>query len=152
MDSKDRQILSILQENATLPVHEMADRIGLSTTACWKRVQRLYHEGYIDKQVCLLNRKKLGIGVTVFVAIRTNRHEPQWLERFALALRDMPEIVEFYRMSGDVDYLLKVVAPDIEGYDQIYKRLIRAAELYDVSSSFSMEELKYTTALPLDHA
>lgn len=152
MDNKDRQILSLLQEDATLPVHDMAERIGLSTTACWKRMQRLHQEGYIDRQVCLLNRKKLGVGVTVFVAIRTNRHEPQWLERFAAALRDMPEIVEFYRMSGDIDYLLKVVAPDIGGYDQIYKRLIHAAELYDVSSSFSMEELKYTTALPLDHA
>ncbi|GAA4332200.1 Lrp/AsnC family transcriptional regulator [Pigmentiphaga soli] len=152
MDRKDRNILSILQEDATLSVNEIAERVSLSPTACWKRVQRLTQEGVIRKQVCLLDNRKLGVGVTVFVAIKTNHHDLEWLRKFAAGVRDMPEVVEFYRMSGDIDYLLKVVAPDIQGFDLVYKKLIQVVELFDVSSSFAMEELKYTTALPLDYA
>ena len=151
MDKKDSNILSILQEDATLSVNEIAERVSLSPTACWKRIQRLTQDGIIRKQVCLLDSKKLGAGVTVFVAIKTNRHDMQWLQQFAAGVRDMPEVVEFYRMSGETDYLLKVVAPDIQGFDVVYKRLIQVVELFDVSSSFAMEELKYTTALPLDY-
>jgi Lrp/AsnC family transcriptional regulator len=151
MDKKDSNILSILQEDATLSVNEIAERVALSPTACWKRIQRLTQDGIIRKQVCLLDSKKLGAGVTVFVAIKTNRHDMQWLQQFAAGVRDMPEVVEFYRMSGETDYLLKVVAPDIQGFDVVYKRLIQIVELFDVSSSFAMEELKYTTALPLDY-
>ncbi|WP_420224396.1 Lrp/AsnC family transcriptional regulator [Pigmentiphaga litoralis] len=151
MDKKDSNILSILQEDATLSVNEIAERVSLSPTACWKRIQRLTQEGIIRKQVCLLDSKKLGAGVTVFVAIKTNRHDMQWLQQFAAGVRDMPEVVEFYRMSGETDYLLKVVAPDIQGFDVVYKRLIQIVDLFDVSSSFAMEELKYTTALPLDY-
>ncbi|GGX13051.1 Lrp/AsnC family transcriptional regulator [Pigmentiphaga litoralis] len=151
MDKKDSNILSILQEDATLSVNEIAERVSLSPTACWKRIQRLTQDGIIRKQVCLLDSKKLGAGVTVFVAIKTNRHDMQWLQQFAAGVRDMPEVVEFYRMSGETDYLLKVVAPDIQGFDVVYKRLIQIVELFDVSSSFAMEELKYTTALPLDY-
>ncbi|HEY9279762.1 MAG TPA: Lrp/AsnC family transcriptional regulator [Eoetvoesiella sp.] len=151
MDKKDKNILTLLQQDATLSVNELAEQVHLSATACWKRVQRLTQEGIIQKQVCLLDRKKLGVGVTVFVAVKTNRHESQWLEDFAAGVRDMPEVVEFYRMSGEIDYLLKVVVPDIEGFDKVYKRLIQTAALFDVSSSFSMEELKYTTVLPLDY-
>lgn len=151
MDKKDQILLSLLQKDATLSINELAERVSLSATACWKRVQRLQTQGFITKQVCLLDRKKLGVGVTVFVAVKTSRHEPQWLEQFAAGVRDMPEVVEFYRMSGEIDYLLKVVVPDIEGFDRVYKRLIQTAELFDVSSSFSMEELKYTTELPLDY-
>ncbi|AZG09965.1 MULTISPECIES: Lrp/AsnC family transcriptional regulator [Pigmentiphaga] len=152
MDKKDSNILSILQEDATLSVNEIAERVSLSPTACWKRIQRLTQEGVIRKQVCLLDNRKLGVGVTVFVAVKTNHHDLQWLQKFAAGVRDMPEVVEFYRMSGEIDYLLKVVVPDIQGFDMVYKKLIQVVELFDVSSSFAMEELKYTTALPLDYA
>lgn len=151
MDKKDSNILSILQEDATLSVNEIAERVSLSPTACWKRIQRLTQDGIIRKQVCLLDSRKLGAGVTVFVAVKTNRHDLQWLQQFAAGVRDMPEVVEFYRMSGETDYLLKVVVPDIQGFDVVYKKLIQIVELFDVSSSFAMEELKYTTALPLDY-
>lgn len=150
-DKKDIAILTLLQQDATLPINEIAEQVSLSTTACWKRIQRLQSEGVITKQVCLLDRKKLGVGVTVFVAIRTNQHDKKWLESFASGIKDFPEVVEFYRMSGTIDYLLKVVVPDIEGFDLVYKRLIQTVELFDVSSSFSMEEIKYTTALPMDY-
>ena len=151
MDKKDSNILSLLQEDATLSVNEIAERVSLSPTACWKRIQRLTQEGVIRKQVCLLDNEKLGVGVTVFVSIKTNHHDMQWLQKFAAGVRDMTEVVEFYRMSGEIDYLLKVVVPDIQGFDVVYKKLIQIVELFDVSSSFAMEELKYTTALPLDY-
>lgn len=152
MDKKDRAILALLQTDARLPVSDIAERVSLSTTACWKRVQRLHEQGYIRQQVCLLDSAKLGLGVTVFVSIKTSQHDLQWLRRFALGVRDLPEVVEFYRMSGDTDYLLKVVVPDIAGFDIVYKKLIQIVELFDVSSSFAMEEIKYTTALPLNYA
>lgn len=151
MDKKDKIILSLLQQDASLSVNELAEQVSLSPTACWKRVQRLMQEGIIQKQVYLLDSAKLGVGVTVFVSIKTQHHDIAWLERFAAGVRDLPEVVEFYRMSGDIDYLLKVVVPDIAGFDAVYKKLIKIAELFDVSSSFAMEELKYTTALPLDY-
>ena len=151
MDAKDMKILSLLQNDATMSINDLAEQVNLSSTACWKRVQRLTQDGVIEKQVCVLNRKKLGIPVTVFVAIRTQSHSVDWLEKFAAGVRTISEVIEIYRMSGEIDYLLKVVAPDIEGFDRIYKRLIRTAELHDVSSSFAMEELKCTTALPLDY-
>lgn len=151
MDAKDKQLLELLQRDASLSVNELADRISLSPTATWKRVQRLQREGPIDKQVCLLDRKALNVNITVFVSIKTNQHDPQWLAQFASHVRDQPEVVEFYRMSGQVDYLLKIVVPDIEGYDRIYKKLIGAASLYDVSSSFAMEEIKHTTVLPMNY-
>ena len=151
MDAISKNILALLQADASLSVSDIAERVNLSSTACWKRIQRLTRDGTISRQVCLLDRKKLGVDITVFVAIKTNKHELQWLEKFAANVRDIPEVVEFYRMSGDVDYLLKIVAPDIAGFDKIYKKLIRSAELFDVSSSFAMEEIKHTTALPLDY-
>ncbi|MBP6156985.1 MAG: Lrp/AsnC family transcriptional regulator [Polaromonas sp.] len=150
IDKKNKHILFLLQEDATLSVNEIAERVSLSPTACWKRIQKMMHEGVIRKQVCLLDGKKLGVGVTVFVTIKTNHHDMQWLERFAAGVRDTPEVVEFYRMSGEIDYLLKVLVPDIQGFDVVYKKLIKIVELFDVSSSFAMEELKYTTALPLN--
>ncbi|HSV47571.1 MAG TPA: Lrp/AsnC family transcriptional regulator [Ramlibacter sp.] len=151
MDKKDRGILHLLQGDAKLSTSEIAERVSLSVTACWKRIQRLTDEGYIRRQVCLLDSKMLGLGVTVFVSIKTSHHDLQWLRKFALGVRDLPEVMEFYRMSGDTDYLLKVVVPDIAGFDRVYKKLIQIAELFDVSSSFAMEEIKYTTALPLDY-
>ena len=148
-DKKNNSILALLQEDATISVNDIAERVSLSPTACWKRIQKMTQEGVIRKQVCLLDAKKLNVGVTVFVSIKTNHHDLQWLQKFAAGVRDMPEVVEFYRMSGDIDYLLKVLAPDIQGFDAVYKKLIKIVELFDVSSSFAMEELKYTTALPL---
>ena len=152
MDTKDRRLLDLLQRDATLTVGELADKVNLSTTACWKRIQKLEASGVIRKRVALLDAKKLNVGVTVFVAIRTNQHNAGWLARFNTAVSAIPEVVELYRMSGEVDYLLRVVVPDIAGYDGVYKRLIRDLELFDVSSSFAMEQIKSTTALPLDYA
>lgn len=151
MDQTDRQILACLQEDATMPVAEIARRVGLSSTPCWRRIQKLEEAKVIRRRVALLDQKKLNVGVTVFVFIRTNRHTRDWLEQFAAAVDQMPEVVEFHRMSGEVDYLLKVVVPDIAAYDEFYRRLISQIELYDVSSSFAMEQIKFTTALPLSY-
>ena len=152
MDQIDKKILACLQTDATTPVAEIAERVGLSTTPCWRRIQKLEEAGVIRARVALLDGTKLNVGVTVFVAIRTNEHNAAWLERFSKAVIEIPEVVEFYRMSGEIDYLLRVVVPDIAAYDAVYKRLIERVSLFDVSSSFAMEELKYTTALPLDYA
>jgi Lrp/AsnC family transcriptional regulator len=152
MDKKDLQILAILQQDGTTPLSALAEAVSLSSTPCWRRVQRMQDEGVIRKTVTLCNPKALNVGVTVFVSVRTSQHSDAWMKRFVQGTRDIPEIVEIYRMSGEVDYLLKVVVPDIAGYDRVYKRLIKAVELQDVSSSFAMEVLKTTTALPLDYA
>jgi Lrp/AsnC family transcriptional regulator len=150
-DAFDKKILTILQEDAGLSNAEVAQRVGLSPTPCWRRIRALEEAGIIRRRDALLERRKLNIGVTVFVAVRTNQHNQEWLERFARAVDSIPEVVEFYRMAGEVDYLLRVVVPDIAAYDQVYKRLIEQIDLYDVSSSFAMEELKYTTAVPLGY-
>jgi len=152
LDTRDLQILAILQQDAMTPVAEIAERVGLSTTPCWRRIQKLEQEGVIRRRVALLDPAALDVPVSVFVAIRTNRHSAEWLEQFRRALEGIPEVVEAYRMSGEIDYLLRVVVPDIAGYDAVYKRLIERIELADVTSSFSMEEMKHTTALPLDYA
>jgi Lrp/AsnC family transcriptional regulator len=149
IDRLDRKILSILQEDATIPVAEIGKRVGLSTTPCWRRIQKLEEDGVIQRRVAVLDPKKINAKVTVFVAITTSQHSEEWLRRFAEVIRDFPEVVEFYRMSGQVDYLLRVVVPDIEAYDAFYKRLIARIDIADVSSSFAMEQIKYTTALPL---
>jgi Lrp/AsnC family transcriptional regulator len=150
IDRIDRQILDALQHDATLSVAQLGERIGLSSTPCWKRVRRLEEEGYLEGRVALVNRKKVGLPVTVFVSIRTGHHNEAWLARFAALVRSLPEVQEFHRMSGDVDYLLKVATTSIEGYDRFYKKLIAQAELQGVSSAFSMEQIKSTTVLPLD--
>lgn len=152
LDAIDRQILAMLQRNAETPLADLAQAVNLSSTPCWRRIQRLREHGFITRHVALVDPRKINLGVTVFVAVRTNQHSQAWFEGFRDTVRDIPEIVEFYRMSGDVDYLLRVVVPDIAAYDAVYKRLIRSVELSDVSSSFAMEELKFTTALPLDYA
>ncbi len=152
LDAIDRQILTILQRDAETPLAEVAQAVNLSSTPCWRRIQRLREHGFITRHVALVDPRKINLGVTVFVGVRTNQHSQAWFEGFRDTVRDIPEIVEFYRMSGDVDYLLRVVVPDIAAYDAVYKRLIRSVELSDVSSSFAMEELKFTTALPLDYA
>jgi Lrp/AsnC family transcriptional regulator len=152
MDDIDRNILANLQDDATLSLNEIAARVGLSPTPCWRRIQKLEESGVIRARVALLDGAKLNVGVTVFVSIRTNQHNSEWLEKFADSVAAIPEVVEFYRMSGEIDYLLRVVVPNIEAYDAFYKRLIAVIDLSDVSSSFAMEQIKYTTALPLTYA
>ena len=148
-DRTDLRLLAALQEDATPSLNELAERAGLSTNACWRRVKRLEDAGVIRKRVALLDPVAAGCPVTVFVAVRTSQHTHEWLDAFARAVQTIPEVVEFYRMSGDLDYLLKVMVADIAHYDRVYKRLIREISLSDVSASFAMEQIKYTTALPL---
>jgi len=152
MDQIDRQILMHLQHNAAQPVADIARKVGLSVTPCWRRIQRMEETGIIRKRVALLDSMAIGVGMSVFVAVRTDQHNADWLENFAGMVADMPEVVEFYRMSGEVDYLLRVVVPDMAAYDRFYRKLITNVQLTDVSSSFAMEEIKYTTALPLPEA
>ena len=152
LDSRDRQILEVLQDDAMTPITAIAERVGLSTTPCWRRIQRLERDGVIRRRVALLDAASLNVPVSVFVAVRTNRHSAAWVAQFRRTLDAIPEIVEAYRMSGEIDYLLRVVVPDIAGYDLVYKQLIEKIEFADVTSSFSMEELKHTTALPLNYA
>jgi len=149
LDPIDRRLLAALQEDATTPIADLAERVGLSQTPCWKRVKRLQDAGIITARVALLDRDALDLGLTVFVSIKTARHDQDWLNLFAAGARALPEVVELYRMSGAVDYLLKVVVRDIAAYDRFYKRLIATAPLTDVSSSFAMEQIKFTTALPV---
>jgi Lrp/AsnC family transcriptional regulator len=152
LDAVDIKILSILQKDCTVSVADIGKEVGLSTTPCWRRIQKLEQEGVIEARVALLDPKKVKVGVTVFVSITTSEHNLPWLEKFHSVLRDFPEVVEAYRMSGQVDYLLRVTVPDIESYDRFYKKLIERISLTDVSSSFAMEQIKYTTALPLGYA
>ena len=151
MDRIDREILALLQENADIPLSEVASRVRLSSTPCWRRIQRLEEQGYIRRRVAILDSKKLNVGVTVFVLLRTNRHNQEWFENLRKVVDSIPEIVDFYRMSGTIDYLLRVAVPDISAYDDVYKKLTRHIEIYEVSSSFAMEEIKHTSALPLDY-
>lgn len=151
MDRKDKAILEALQQDATLTVAELAQRIGLSKSACWRRVQALENDGVIGAQVTLLDQRKLGLDLTVYSAIRTHEHTAEWFDRFYEMVTAMPNVMEVHRLSGDIDYLIRAVTPDMRSYDEMYKEMISKVDLYDVSSSFSMETIKYTTALPLDH-
>ena len=149
MDAIDRKILSVLQEDASLSVAEIGNRVGLSSTPCWKRIQKLEAEGVISRRVAVVDPDKVGLGVAVFVAIETGDHSDEWLARFADVVKAMPEVMEFYRMAGDVDYMLRVVVASIQDYDAFYKRLISAVPLKNVTSRFAMERIKSTTALPI---
>ncbi|MEX0409241.1 Lrp/AsnC family transcriptional regulator [Aquibium sp. LZ166] len=151
MDRLDKKILRLLQEDSTLAVADVAKKVGLSTTPCWRRIQKLEEEGVIQRRVAILNPQKINTRVNVFVSIRTNAHSHEWLKRFSEVIQEFPEVVEFYRMSGDVDYLIRVVVPDIAAYDAFYKKLIAKIEIRDVSSAFAMEQIKYTTEMPLDY-
>lgn len=151
LDRLDIQILNALQQDTTLSMAELGAHVGLSSTPCWKRVKRLEDAGLIERRVAIVNRKAVGLPVTVFVSIRAGQHDEKWLKRFAAVVSSLPEVQEFHRMSGDVDYLLKVVTTSIDGYDRFYKKLIGLADLAGVSSAFSMEQIKSTTALPLDN-
>lgn len=149
IDTIDWAILGVLQNDASLSVAEVGERVGLSSNACWRRVRRLEDSGVIARKVVLVNAEKLGLATTVFVAIKTQRHDPDWLEAFATGIAGIDEVAECHRMAGDVDYLLKLTVRDIAHYDRIYRKLIaRVPDLADVSSSFSMEKLKATTVLP----
>lgn len=152
LDAIDQKILDLLQEDADQQGAEIAAKVGLSTTPCWRRVQRLKESGVIKKSVALVDAQKVNVGVTVFVSVRTSTHTQEWFENFKACIQVMPEVVEFYRMSGEIDYLLRVVVPDIAAYDRVYKKLIANNHLCDISSSFAMEEIKFTTALPLNYA
>jgi Lrp/AsnC family transcriptional regulator len=149
MDAIDRKILAVVQEDASLSVAEIGNRVGLSSTPCWKRIQRLEAEGVIQRRVAVVDQAKIGLGITVFVSVETGDHSQEWLEGFAKVVGAMPEVMEFYRMAGDVDYMLRVVAADIAGYDAFYKRLIGTVPLKNVTSRFAMEKIKSTTALPI---
>ncbi|PRZ01131.1 Lrp/AsnC family transcriptional regulator [Jezberella montanilacus] len=152
IDKKDREILRLLQDDASVPLADLANAVSLTPTPCWRRIQKLQADGVIEKQVALCNATKLNLGLTTFVTIRTSQHNEQWMKSFVDGATAIPEIVEIYRLSGDADYLLKIVVPDISRYDSVYKRLIRSVDLLDVSSAFAMETIKCTTALPLDYA
>ena len=151
MDHIDKAILALLQENSALPVNEVAERVGLSSTPCWRRIQRLDEAGYIRRRVALLDAGRVNVGVTVFVLIRTNQHNQDWFAQLSATISEIPEVLDFYRMSGSIDYLLRVVVPDIAAYDEVYKRLTRKIDIFEVNSSFAMEEIKHTTSLPLDY-
>ena len=152
MDKLDRAILHILQTDCTRAVGDIAEQIGLGTTACWRRIQKLEEAGIIRGRVALLDGKKLNVGVIVFVSIKTTQHNAQWLDIFRAAVASIEEVVEVYRMAGDTDYLLRVAVPDVAAYDAVYKQLIKVPGLSDISSSFSMEQIKYSTSLPLRYA
>lgn len=149
IDANDRQILRHLQRDASISLEQLAEKISLSTNACWRRVKRLEADGVIERRVALIAPEKVGLNVTVFVSVKTDDHSAAWLENFAKATASIAEVVEFYRMAGDIDYLLKLLVRDVADYDRVYKKLIKAAALSDVSASFAMERIKYETAVPL---
>ena len=151
IDPKDRSILREIQRDSAQSIEELAGKVNLSRNACWRRVKTLEETGVIRARVALLDPEKLNLGLTAFIAVKTAQHEPLWLEKFAAAVKDIPEITGVYRTTGDTDYLLQAVVPDIAGYDRLYKRLIAKIPLTDVSSSFVMEKIKETTALPLEY-
>ena len=152
MDTTDRKILTLLQADSSISIAELAERVHLSQTPCWKRVQKLELKGIITGRVALVSPEKIGLGLTVFVAIETADHSTEWLSRFAETVSAMPEVMELYRMAGEVDYQLRVVVPDMAAYDLFYKRLISAMPLKNVTSRFAMERIKQTTALPVPGA
>ncbi len=152
LDRIDIKILRILQQDCTRPVAEVGKEVGLSTTPCWRRIQKMEEAGIIQRRVVVLDPRKVEASVTVFVSITASQHSLVWLEKFHQVIVEFPEVVEFYRMSGQVDYLLRVVVPDIAAYDTFYKKLISRIEISNVSSSFAMEQIKNTTALPLGYA
>ncbi|ALK09127.1 Lrp/AsnC family transcriptional regulator [Blastochloris viridis] len=149
MDATDRKILGLLQADASQSIAEIAERVHLSQTPCWKRIQKLEALGIIVGRVALVSPEKIGLGLTVFVSIETGDHSKDWLERFATSIAALPEVMDFYRMAGDVDYMLRVVVADMAAYDDFYKRLIGTVPLKNVTSRFAMERIKATTAFPV---
>ena len=152
LDDRDRKLLDLLQRDAEASVTDLAERVHLSVSACSRRIARLRQEGYIARQVAVLDRRAMHLPTTVFVLLRTARHAPDWLDGFRRAVTDVPEIVEVHRLTGHYDYVLKIVVPDVEHYDAVYKALVGRIELFDVTASISMETLKDETALPTRYA
>ena len=151
MNEIDKKILSILQANADIPIAELSKKVNLSTTPCWARINKLYKQGYIKKKVAIVDRFKINLPVVAFVQIRTNQHNMLWSKQFVKAVKEMEEVVEFYRLSGTVDYIFKVLVPSIEKYNEFYKKLTDKVDFSEVTSSFSMEEIKYTNSLTLNY-
>jgi Lrp/AsnC family transcriptional regulator len=149
MDEIDRKLLQLLQEDATLSIAQLAERVGLSATPCWKRIQKLEARRVITRRVAVVDPDRVGVGLSVFVAVEAGEHTSEWLSRFSAAVAAMPEVMEVYRMAGDIDYMLRVAVADMAEYDAFYKRLIAAAPMKNVTSRFAMERMKHTTAYPL---
>lgn len=149
IDNFDRKILKILQADASQPIEAVAERIGLSRNACWRRIRVLEEAGVIRGRIALVDPDKVGAGLSAFIMIRTNRHEPEWIETFNRAVQDIPEIVGVYRTSGDIDYIARVRVSDMAGYDRLYQSLIRKVSLSDVSATFVMEDIKETHSVPV---
>jgi Lrp/AsnC family transcriptional regulator len=152
LDEFDRKILATLQVDSSLSMQELGARVGLSAAPCWRRIQKLENAGYIKRRVALLDAERLNLGVSVFIAVKTNQHNAEWVQRFRQIVVSLPEVVDFYRLSGEVDYLIRAVVSDIRAYDDLYQRLIAKVDLHDVSSMFTMEQIKSTTELPLMNA
>jgi len=152
MDDTDKRILTLLQRDCAMSLNEISDRVNLSRNACWNRIRQLEAQSVITRRVALLDREQLNLDLTVFIAVRTNQHSAEWLANFRAAVRELPEITAIYRTTGETDYLLQAVVPNMKAYDALYQRIIDKVELTDVSSSFVMEEIKRTTELPLGYA
>lgn len=150
MDEIDRSLLEILQQNATLSIAQMAERVGLSPTPCWKRIQKLEATGIITRRVAIVDPDRVGVGLSVLVSIEAGEHTPDWLDRFSSGIGALPEVMEAYRTAGDIDYVLRVAVADMTEFDAFYKRLIAIAPMKNVTSRFAMERLKHTTAYPLN--
>jgi len=151
VDQIDRDIVRLLQEDASLSAREIGEQVGLTATPCWRRIQNLEADGVITRRVALVDPAKVNVGLTALVMIKTNEHNARWTERFLASVETFDEVVEAYRTSGELDYLLKAVVPDMAAYDTFYRRLIEHVDLYDVRTTFVMEEMKHTTALPLHY-
>lgn len=150
LDKIDRQLLSLLQNDGTLSLNDLAERVNLTTTPCWKRLKKLEDEGYIEKRVALLSAEKLDLSFIAFVQLKTSDHSEGWYHHFVTTVSDFPEVMEFYRMAGEYDYMMKVVVKDMKCFDEFYKRLVNSVKgLSNVTSTFAMEPIKYTTALPI---
>jgi Lrp/AsnC family transcriptional regulator len=149
MDEIDRRLLELLQSDATLSIAQMSERVGLSPTPCWKRIQKLEKNGVIVRRVAVVAPERVGLGLSVFVSVEAGDHTPEWLHRFSIGVSAMPEVMEIYRMAGDIDYVLRVVVGDMAEFDDFYKRLISTAPMKNVTSRFAMERIKHTTAYPL---
>lgn len=152
LDERDRRLLTLMQQDGSLPVTALAEQVALSVSACSRRIQRLEEEGYIERRITVLNRKRMGVPTTLFALVKTAHHADEWIEAFRKAISDIPEIVEAHRLTGHYDYLLKLILPSVEHYDVIYKQIVRRIELFDVSASISMEVLKDGLTLPVSHA
>jgi Lrp/AsnC family transcriptional regulator len=151
MDHIDRKILDLIQDDATLPIATIAEKVGLSGAPCWRRIKRLEDEGVIVKRVALVDRRKVNVPMTVFVSVRTTRHTLEWVNAFKGMVLDIPEVMEVWRLTGEVDYLLRIAVPNVEAYDGVYRRLIGRLEFADVSAAIAMEEMKCTTAVPTQY-